>query len=76
MRLLKCQYGLKQVGREWHMLLVNWLVEAIGLERCKAEPCVFKLMVKDEVSLMVGVHVDEIIVSGGKNASDKFFAKL
>ena len=75
-RLLKCQYGLKQAGREWHMLLVNWLVEEIGLEQWKAEPCVFRLMVKDEVSLMVGVHVDDIIVSGGKNACDKFFAKL
>ena len=25
--LLKCQYGLKQAGREWHNLLVNWLVQ-------------------------------------------------
>ena len=76
MRLLKCQYGLKQAGREWHVLLVNWLVEVFGFEQCKAEPCVFRLMVKDKVSLMVGVHVDDIIVSGGKNACDKFFAKL
>ena len=75
-RLLKCQYGLKQAGREWHMLLVNWLVEEIRLEQRKAEPCIFRLMVKDEVSLMVGVHVDDIIVFGGKNACDKFFTKL
>ena len=27
MKLLKCQYGLKQAGREWHLLLVTWLVE-------------------------------------------------
>ena len=64
-RLLKCQYGLKQASREWHMLLVNWLVEEIGFEQCKAEPCIFRLMVKDEVSLMVGVHMDDNIVSGG-----------
>ena len=75
-RLLKCQYGLKQAGREWHMLLVNWLVEEIGLEQCKAEPCVLRLMVQDEVSLMVGVHVDDITVSGGKNAAEKFFTQL
>ena len=36
LRLQKCQYGLKQAGREWHMFLVNWLVELIGLEQCKA----------------------------------------
>ena len=76
MLLLKCQYGLKQAGREWHMLLVNWLVEEIGLEQCKAEPCVFRLMVKDEVSLMVGVHVDDIIVFGGKSACETLFAQL
>ena len=33
-------------------------------------------MVRDEVSFMVGVHVDGIIVSGGKNACEKCFAQL
>ena len=71
MRLLKSQYGLKQAGREWYMLLVNWLIEEIGLEQCKAEPCLFWLMVEDEVSLMVGIHVDDIIISGGRMRNDK-----
>ena len=31
-KLLKCQYDLKQAGREWHLLVVNWLVEVMGLE--------------------------------------------
>ena len=75
-RLQKCQYGLKQAGREWHMLLVNWLVEEIYLEQCKAEPCVFRLMAENEASLMVGVHVNGIIVSGGKSACEIFFAQL
>ena len=58
------------------MLLVNWLVEEVGLEQRKSEPCGFRLMVKAEVSLMVGVHVDDVIVSGGSNACEKFFAQL
>ena len=37
-KLLKCQYGLKQAGREWHLLLVNWLVEELQMEQCKTEP--------------------------------------
>ena len=61
--LLKCQYGLKQAGREWHLLLVTWPVEKIGMEQCKAEPCVFRKIINNEVSVMVGVHVDDIIVS-------------
>ena len=62
-KLLKCQYGLKQAGREWHMLLVTWLIESMRMGQCKAEPCIFRKMVNDKVSLMVGVHVDDIIVS-------------
>ena len=63
-KLLKCQCGLKQAGREWHLLLVTWLVEKIGMEQCKTETCVFRKINKIEVSLVVGVHVDDIIVSG------------
>ena len=63
-KLLKCQYGLKQAGREWHLLLVTWLVQRIGMEQCKAEAFVFLKINKNEVSLMVGGHVDNIIVSG------------
>ena len=72
-RLLECQYGLKQASREWHMLLVNWLVEEIGFEQYKAERRVFRLLIKDDMSLMVGVHVNDIIVSGGKDACENFF---
>ena len=75
-KLLKCQYGLKQAGREWHLLLVTWLVEKIGMEKCKAEPCVFREIVKNEMSLMVGVHVDDIIVSGEQDLCDEFFSQL
>ena len=75
-RFLKCQPGLKQAGREWHALLINWLVEEIGLEQCKAGSCVFRLIVKDEVSSFVRVYVDDIIVSGSKNVCEKFFAQL
>ena len=34
-KLLKCQYGLKQASREWHLLQVTWLVKKIGMEQCK-----------------------------------------
>ena len=45
-KLLKGQYGLKQAGREWHLLLVTWLVKKIGMEQCKAKPCVFRKTIK------------------------------
>ena len=58
------------------MLLATWLVENIGIEKCKAEPCVFREIVKNEMSLMVGVHVDDIIVSGEQDLCDEFFSQL
>ena len=61
-KLLKCQYGLKQAGMEWHLLLVMWLVKNIGMEQCKAEPCVFRKIIKNDWSLMAGVHVGDVIV--------------
>ena len=63
-KLLKSQYGLKQAGREWHLLLVNWLVEELQMEQCKAEPCVFRNKVGD------------IIVSGEHDVCDQFFKQL
>ena len=73
---LKCQYGLKQAGTEWHLLLVTWLFEKIGMEHCKAEPCVFRKVIKNEVSLMVGVHVYDSIVSGDQELCDEVFGQL
>ena len=75
-KLLRCQYGLKQAGREWHLLLVKWLVEVMGLEQCKAEPCVFRRLIDGRVALMVGVHVDDIIVSGKQDDCSKFLEEL
>ena len=75
-KLFKRQYGLKHAGREWHLLPVTWLVEKIGMEQCKTEPRVFRMITKNGVSLMVGVHVDNFIVSGEQKIFDEFFGQL
>ena len=76
-RLLKCQYGMtQQAVRRWHLSLVRWLVEMTRMKQCKADPCIFRNVVHDKVSLMFGVHVDDIIVSGKSNAYHEFFSEL
>lgn len=55
---------------------MNWPVKEIVLETFKAESRVFRLVVENEKSMMVGVHVDGTTVSGEKNVCDKFFARL
>ena len=44
----------------------------VGSGICKAEPRIFRKMVNDKVSLMIGVHVDDIIVSGEQDMRDEF----
>ena len=45
-------------------------------EQCKAEPCISRKIFNNKVSLMVGVHVDGIIVSGEQDICDEFFGQL
>ena len=73
-RLLKCQYGMEQAGRVWHLFLVKWSVEMMRMEQCKAKPCIFRKM--GMASLMVGVHVDDSIVSGESDVCYESFSDL
>ena len=66
--LNKSVYGLKQAGHMFNELLVNTVVR-YGLEQCKTDPWVFRLVMKDEtVILMVAVHVDDVI--GAKEVAE------
>ena len=40
-KLNKAGYGLKQARRQWLLRLTQVLVEKVGMEQCKADPCVF-----------------------------------
>ena len=58
------------------ILVTTWLVEKIAMDQCKAEPCFFCKITKHEVSLMVKVPVDDIIVSGERDMCDDVFGQL
>ena len=74
-RLNKALYGLKQSGRSWYKLLSSTLVEC-GFEQCLVDPCVFRLMVNDEVVAMLVVHVDDIKIAATKEITDSVVADL
>ena len=46
------------------------------MELYKLEPCGFLTMANDKVSLMVGVHVDDIIASGESDVGHELFSEL
>ena len=69
-KLKKSVYGLKQAGRRWAMHLGDVIVRKIGMEQCKEDPCVFRLIRDGVVVMIVCVHVDDITVAGESEACD------
>ena len=76
MKLNKSVYGPKQAGRRWAMHLDDAIVRKIGMEQCKADTCVFRLIRDGVVVMIVCVHVDDITVAGESEACDFLSACL
>ena len=75
-KLNKAVYGLKQAGRQWSLRLTQVLVEKVGMEQCKAGPCDFRLRIDEETTMVLCVHVDDIIVAGESEVCDALHAPL
>ena len=69
-KLNKSVYGLKQASRRWAMHLGDVIVRKMGMEQCKVDPCVFRLIRDGVVVMIVCVHVDDITVAGESEACD------
>jgi hypothetical protein len=65
MRLKKALYGLRQVPQAWNAKLHGTL-RALGFVRCPSEHAVYA---RGDASsgLLLGVYVDDLIVTGGSN---------
>lgn len=73
-RLKDCQthrslYGLRQAGRCWNNQLVKQL-KAIGFEQSRADRCIFRIREGHEVTIMLAVHVDDMVIAGSRNICD------
>ena len=63
-------YGIKEAGRQGSAVLCHTLVDEHGIKQCQADPCVYRKIVEGVEKLVLVVHVDDILVSGKKEASD------
>ena len=75
--LQRAVYGLRQAGRQWSLRLSRVLLQTTGMEQSKADPCVFRKVVDEEVTLIACVHVDDLAVTAkDKKTFDGFYAQL
>lgn len=61
----KSIYGLRHSPRVFNQLFISKIV-AFGIKQCGSDPCVFRLtsLTGEEVRRVVGVYVNDLIVTG------------
>jgi hypothetical protein len=71
-KILKSLYGLKQAARLWYLLLTRFL-ESIGF---KAIPWDDTIFVNEKTGVIIGVHVDDMLLTGADEAEISKVKKL
>ena len=66
LKLKKALYGLKQAPRAWYLKLHNCLV-SLGFKRSTYEQAIY-LKFLDRIHLIIGVYVDDLLVTGEKDS--------
>ena len=69
--LQRAVYGLRQAGRQWRFRLSRVLLQKIGVEQSKADPYVFRKVVDREVTLILCVDVDDLLIAVAAKDKDK-----
>ncbi|GJV52340.1 putative RNA-directed DNA polymerase [Tanacetum coccineum] len=72
-KLSKALYGLKQAPRAWNACLDKYL-KSLGFVRCAQEYSVYTKKKDDDV-LIIGVYVDDLIVTGSCHKSIQDFKR-
>ena len=75
-KLDRAPYRINQAGRQQSAVLCQTLEDEHGMEQCRADPCVYRKTVEGVVELILVVHVDDILVSGKKEACDELHHTL
>ena len=71
LRLMKALYGLKQAPRAWYVKLDSCL-SSLGFHKSSGEYAVYMRVAKG-ANLLVGVYVDDLIVTGARKSHILYF---
>ena len=62
-KLNKALYGFKQSGRQWNKTITKFLTK-LGFKQILSEKCIFKYSIKNKTKCLIGLYVDDMIISG------------
>jgi len=62
-KLNKALYGLKQSGRPWNITITKFLVNN-GYHQLISEKCIFKRIIKNKLLGIIGLYVDDMVITG------------
>ena len=66
-------YGQRSAPRAWYATVTQWLVQEMGYEQGKNEPCLF---VHPETQHRIVLFSDDFLCRGSREVSEKFYAAL
>ena len=71
--LQKALYGLCNSPSQWYKHLAAFLQNVLKMARCPLDHCLFSMVHEDgNIVLLVGVHVDDLVIVGMPNAVAHF----
>ena len=62
-KLNKALYGLRQSGRQWNITITNFLIKN-GYTQLISEKCIFKKIIENKLVCIIGLYVDDMIITG------------
>jgi len=74
-RLNRVLYGLKQAGRQWFLTISKFLREN-GYTQLSSEPCIFKKVINNKLVGLIGLYVDDMMITGNNREIRNIISKL
>ena len=74
-RLKKALYGLKQSGRQWNQTITIFL-QSMGFIQLSTEKCIFKKILNNKLLCIIGLYVDDMIITGERGEVFNIIEKI
>jgi len=74
-KLNKALYGLRQSGRQWNITITDFLIEK-GYKQLTSEKCIFGKFKNNRLTSIIGLYVDDMVITGEKEEIKNIIKKI